>query len=186
MRALWLAVFPLLLGLAASDPPPALINPLPFDHKVHNRAMRSSGVRCVDCHPVGLVAQPPVAELPAPLSTCHGCHKGDLPDAPRGARATCKRCHADLQQLLPDTHGAGWRDHHALEGRAARSECNDCHDSTWCFDCHDDRGPLSENPHGPGFRVTHGVEARLDPHACTVCHSGDACLTCHQTGSLPW
>lgn len=173
-------------GPTGVEPEPTLLEPFPFRHVDHARAFFSSGVSCTDCHPLGLVAEPLVEKVPPPRTVCHGCHRAELPGAPRSAGSACGQCHADLMELLPVNHGLGWSDAHAAEARAAGSGCSDCHESRWCFACHDDRGPLSVNPHGPGFRVTHGIEARLDPRSCTTCHSGEACIQCHETGSLPW
>lgn len=201
-----LALAPLLalgVGLAggsavlASTPPPmdeapALHEPLPFDHALHAGAFDAARVACSDCHPIG-VAVPvqegissPGAELPGPTSSCHGCHRQELPRTPRAAPSACASCHADLDALLPADHGAGWETAHAVEARAFRTSCLDCHETSQCFDCHDERGPGVENPHPPAFRSTHGVEARLDARSCSSCHTGETCMTCHEEGGWPW
>lgn len=171
---------------------PQLRDPFPFDHGIHQDALRSAHLACTDCHPVGLArvtekgpAAPEEAVEP-PRASCHGCHLGELDHAPRAAPSTCASCHADLTELTPPDHGPGWMQAHAATARAGAGSCRDCHDTAWCFACHDDRGPLAENPHDPGFRITHGVEARLDPRSCSSCHAGTSCTECHETGSSPW
>lgn len=190
-----------LLGAAgASEPPtpepgaeaPALHEPFPFDHGDHAGAFEAARLVCSDCHPVGLSVPAeegvvaPAGELPPADSSCHGCHRRELPRSPRLAPSACALCHADLDQLLPADHGLGWATAHALEARSFSSSCLDCHDTAQCFDCHDERGPGVENPHPPAFRAGHGVDARLDPRACTSCHTGDSCLACHEEGGWPW
>lgn len=171
---------------------PTLQEPFPFDHAVHEEALRSARITCTDCHPVGLAevsGDAPVApgvELPPPRGSCHGCHLAELDRSPRAAPSTCASCHADLTELTPDDHVPGWLRAHAPEARAGAGSCRDCHETSWCFACHDDRGPVSENPHEPGFRVVHGVEARLDPRSCTTCHTGQTCVECHESGGAPW
>ncbi len=177
----------LLLGFSAlADDPPKLIDPLPFSHKTHRGAFRAARLVCVDCHPLGRTTDPPVADMQAPLSTCHACHLEEIPGVPHGASNQCSLCHSDLRELLPANHRDGWREDHADDARAAAAECSACHSNQECFACHDDRGPMAKNPHGPGFRVTHGVEARVDPQRCTSCHAGESCLACHSGGTLPW
>jgi hypothetical protein len=177
----------LLCGTAAwAADTPTLIDPLPFSHDTHRGAFRAAKLTCIDCHPIGRTTDPPVADMQAPLATCHACHLEEVPGVPHGASNRCELCHAERRELLPADHTPGWRTDHGDSARAAALECLACHDNAECFACHDERGAMAVSPHGPGFRVTHGVEARVDPQRCTTCHTGESCLTCHQTGSLPW
>jgi hypothetical protein len=187
MKRLLLSI-PLVVAtaVAVADEPPTLIDPLPFSHDTHRGAFRAARLVCIDCHPVGRSTDPPVADMQAPLSTCHACHLEEIPGVPHGASNQCGLCHSERSQLLPADHVAAWREDHGDSARADAQGCLACHGSQQCFACHDQRGPVAANPHGPGFRVTHGVEARVDPQRCTSCHTGESCLTCHQTGSLPW
>lgn len=187
-----------LVGAARGSAPPALaeapalIEPFPFDHGVHAGAFEAARVVCSDCHPVGLSVPAeegvvaPAAALPTPISSCHGCHRKELPRSPRASPSACGTCHADLSALVPTDHGPGWQTAHAIEARAFGASCLDCHDSAQCHDCHDERGPGVENPHPPAFRAGHGVDARLDPRSCTTCHTGESCLECHEGGGWPW
>jgi hypothetical protein len=186
MRLLSLTLLALCLALpAAADAPykPVLHDPLPFDHASHTSTFAETGVTCVVCHPVGVDAR---ATLPPPLSTCHGCHRGDARRAPRDAPSSCGNCHADTHVLSPESHAFAWIDLHGAAASARPASCRDCHEDSTCVQCHDDRGPLTANPHGPGVRALHGIEARIDPASCTTCHTGQSCTACHSGGSVPW
>lgn len=163
---------------------PSVRTPLPFDHPAHARSFERAGLSCVDCHPVGL--RPNQALPPPPRSSCHGCHLGELPGAPKQATRVCTTCHAHRAELVPASHGPGWEHAHGAEARARGATCSDCHRTSTCVDCHEARGAGQRNPHPPAFRTTHGVEARLDPARCSTCHTGNSCQTCHTTGALPW
>jgi len=171
---------------------PHVIDPLPFEHAEHARAFARAGVTCVDCHPVGLQqgmgedGRAPVESLPGPIATCHGCHRAQLPGAPRKAPNTCATCHDDREGLKPASHGLDWLHAHGDQARAPGASCDTCHEASTCFDCHDQRGAMAESPHGPGFRSWHGIEAQADPASCTTCHTVQACTSCHATGGNSW
>ncbi len=166
---------------------PALIEPLPFEHTVHDASFESLGLTCIDCHPVGLRAESgKVEDLPVPKSICHSCHLAELEGLPRKAARTCSACHADREQLKPGNHGVGWETDHCFEARRLRSGCGDCHDPGQCIDCHDARGAQARMPHAPGFRSLHGVEAKFNGARCVTCHAAETCVRCHETGSWPW
>ncbi len=172
-----------------SSPPPTVRSPLPFTHKEHREIFKDVGLQCSDCHPIGLVApegQKPPAMFPPPRSTCHGCHLAEASAAPT-APGRCALCHPNALELKPPSHGPGWdTGGHAGAARAARTQCESCHEQALCTDCHEGRGALSRMPHGAGFRAVHGIEGRLDPQGCALCHGGDACTSCHETGATPW
>jgi hypothetical protein len=174
-------------GLAADAPAPAVADPLPFDHVEHETAFAKADVTCVHCHPVGArTAAGAPGAVPTPLSTCHGCHLGELPGSPRRAQNTCSSCHPHRAELQPANHGLGWLEAHGPEARALGASGSACHDRTACIDCHEGRGATSRTPHPPGFRATHGIEARVDPASCSTCHTEDVCAACHVTGVTPW
>lgn len=175
-------------GGLPTDARPVVAEPLPFDHDVHRKTFRKEGLACVHCHPVGARTEQgaPAQALAAPRSTCHGCHLGTFPGAPRKAASTCTDCHPHRAQLLPADHGLGWLDGHGPAARALRNNCEDCHDEGGCVACHEGRGATSRSPHGAGFRATHGIEARTDPAKCSSCHTEDTCTACHVTGVIPW
>lgn len=182
----------LLLGATGAEietPPPTLADPLPFDHAEHAEPFRREGVACIDCHPVGATAKegPPVtsASTPAPLSTCHGCHRRVVRGAPRASPSACTTCHTVRQELMPESHDAFWLDEHGAAARGLVTTCADCHDNSQCVACHEARGALTRTPHGPAFRSAHGVEARMDPASCSTCHAGETCTSCHTTGGIP-
>lgn len=171
---------------------PALQDPFPFDHQDHAHAFRQVKVTCADCHPVGLTTRDegsfawPGDEVPHPYTNCHACHRHEVEGAPRSARGMCLQCHANPEEILPETHDLGWMQIHGMVARTPGNDCEDCHTSSRCIACHDDRGALSQNPHGPGFAAWHGIEARMDPRKCSTCHESSTCTTCHETGSAPW
>lgn len=184
-----------LQGPAGADVPgtPRVQAPLPFDHATHGRAFDRAGVTCVDCHPVGLRLHneqggytAPLVDPQPPLSSCHGCHRGELPGSAGRAPDQCMLCHADREGLIPSSHAYDWVDVHGPDARARGAECAACHEPDTCVDCHESRGALERSPHPPGFRAFHGVEAHLDPMSCSTCHTAEKCSSCHATGATPW
>lgn len=173
---------------ADERPEASLRAPLPFDHGTHAAAFGEAKLACQDCHPVGLRRDDGAvpADPPAPLSSCHGCHLGEVRRAPRGAPGECGSCHADVRALMPVDHALDWAVRHAGAARAPGADCAACHRPSTCLDCHDRRGAMSETPHPVGFRAGHGVDARLDPRACASCHTEASCSACHADGALPW
>jgi hypothetical protein len=203
LLATWgLALLALGGAAAAGNPKPTVLDPLPFDHAVHGKALGQLGLQCTDCH--GFEAPPPPDESarplievpqgpsvdagaspPVPLGLCHGCHQADPPLRPSAPRS-CALCHPVRDELRPSTHDPGWTEDHGRAARRPRSECGDCHEKDVCVACHEQRGALARDPHGPGFRATHGIEARLDPGSCDTCHTGESCTSCHTSGGIPW
>ena len=183
-----LALLALAVAGMAFAAKPSVRDPLPFEHDAHARVFRATGVACVDCHPVGLTAQGASSpEMPPPpLSSCHGCHLGEVAGAPRRAPSECATCHGDRDALRPASHDATWLLAHAASARGPAAGCEDCHTTSQCLDCHDRRGALAATPHPPGFGSFHGIEARLDPRACSTCHEASTCTTCHTQGKAPW
>lgn len=173
----------------AEKPEPTVKDPLPFDHAEHAETFRETGVRCVDCHPVGARSPEGVqgteASVPAPRSTCHGCHRRAVKGAPRGAPSACAACHPVREELLPGSHDLDWLADHGDAARGISTGCADCHETDQCVECHEARGAKSRSPHGPGFRSSHGIEARMDPASCSSCHSGSTCTSCHTSGGIP-
>jgi hypothetical protein len=183
------AALVLLLGstVLAADPKPALVDPLPFDHQAHDRALSKAGLGCIDCHVVGLHDEGKAVALPPPpLSSCHACHQREVQGAGRGAPSECALCHSDRAELRPADHDGDWTLLHGAMSRGPGQTCADCHSAGQCLDCHDRRGAASRSPHGPGFARFHGIEARVDPRSCSTCHTEASCVSCHSSGGLPW
>jgi hypothetical protein len=154
-----------------------------LDHALHEEAFGKVGLRCVDCHPVGMVD---ARGLPAPLAACHSCHLGQVQGTPRKATRRCEACHPHRRELEPATHRGAWLETHGPDARFPRSGCDDCHDRGQCIACHDARGALVRTPHPPGFRALHGPEARIDGVSCVGCHTSESCMSCHAQGRWPW
>lgn len=154
-----------------------------LDHELHEASFGTVGLRCVDCHPVGM---PEARGLPLPLASCHSCHLAEVKGTPRKAPRRCDVCHPHRQELEPASHRGSWLDNHGPDARFPRSGCDDCHDRGQCIDCHDARGALVRPPHPPGFRALHGPEARFDGVSCVGCHTSESCMSCHADGRWPW
>lgn len=181
MRA-W-PLFLLLLSLpapAGDRERPTLVEPFPFLHHDHKETFEKAGINCQDCHGVGL----PSSTKLEPRLTCHGCHRQQLPGAPRSAARTCDTCHPVRAELMPDSHDTTWLAEHGGEARLPQNYCMDCHVPATCVNCHDRRGAQALNPHPAGFRGVHGIEARLDPATCNICHAPSTCTSCHEQGGL--
>lgn len=188
-RWLILALGGAALGLLGADEAapqaPRLVSPLPFSHPVHAEAFQVAKLGCVDCHALGApLAEGAADAISAPLALCHGCHLQEADGARRSAPRSCALCHPAMDELLPASHGLGWRVEHGAEARAPGSGCRDCHEAAGCVDCHEDRGAGARSPHGPAFGSTHGVEAAVDPASCARCHAPTTCTSCHQDGGL--
>lgn len=179
-------------GRPEREAPPAVIEPLPFDHARHAGELQRVGLRCVDCHAVGDPApdalaadgQPRPSEVPR--AVCHACHRDAVRGASPAAPGRCSLCHPNAADLVPESHGAHWIEQHVGPARSLRADCTDCHARRVCVECHEARGALTRSPHPTGFRGLHGVEARLDPGTCDRCHVADSCVQCHRDGGLPW
>ncbi len=162
-----------------------------FDHAAHEKALVRAKVGCVACHQVGApaagqdAAQLAATWLGAPKAVCHECHapgEGALGVGPgqRGAPRACGSCHAETPR--PDTHVAGWVQHHGLDATASGATCRDCHERSDCVDCHDRRENSEHRVHDPTWLTVHGIEARANPGACDSCHVQAECTSCHQSG----
>ncbi len=163
---------------------PSLVDPMPYEHELHQAEIKRLGLGCVSCHKFGGPIEDELAPSPD-LAVCHGCHRNAVPGV-SNAPSECATCHPVRDELLPPSHSPDWLTAHAVPARSPRARCGDCHERSICVDCHASRGALARNPHPPTFRSVHGVEARLDPASCDGCHMGDSCTTCHLEGGVPW
>lgn len=163
-----------------------------FDHAVHEASLTKAKVACVDCHQVGAArAGATDAELAAtllapPRNACHECHapgEGGLGSGGGVGRAphTCATCHDPLPR--PDSHVAGWLDHHGPEAASAGASCQDCHSRSTCVDCHDRRENTRWKVHDASWLTAHGIVARADPSGCDSCHVKSECTSCHASSA---
>lgn len=162
-----------------------------FDHKLHNVALSSSGINCVDCHSFSIKSESsnPVAnEIPAGLihgspKVCHLCHLGKV-ETPRVHQ--CSLCHLNLDQVKPPNHlNPQWKRRHGRYAQLAPDSCRLCHKENQlsCMNCHTQRNTVKPNVHRANFRLTHSIDARSNPAQCATCHSAASfCIECHQGG----
>ena len=133
----------------ASDPPPALVQPLPFSHKTH----AAQRLACKDCH-----AMPDPGDhagLPA-VSRCMACHTTIAKDRPA---IVSLAEFAKKQEPIPWKRVYRVPDYvafsHKTHVEKARAVCENCHGPVQerdairkeksismaaCVDCHKDRG----------------------------------------------
>jgi hypothetical protein len=176
------------IAVASDHKAPSVLDPLPFDHEVHDPELSRLGLGCVDCHAFGDAVEGAQAPAPVPvnLALCHACHKGEVAGVSPKAPRTCAACHPVREELRPEDHHEGWVEHHGPSARSLRSDCADCHARSSCVSCHEQRGALARSPHPTAFRFSHGIEAKLDPASCDTCHAAQSCTACHETGGVPW
>jgi hypothetical protein len=161
-----------------------------FDHAQHERTFQKAKVTCMACHEVGgagqglTEAQLADVWMHAPASACHECHalgEGGLGSgraAPRSPRA-CAVCHDYVPS--PETHVAGWTQHHGADAVAPGATCRDCHARSMCVDCHDRREDAGNKAHDPSWLTIHAIVARADPASCDTCHVRSECTSCHDS-----
>jgi hypothetical protein len=155
-----------------------------FPHKAHDKAMESSGVTCLACHPFNAVDESDpeqVARMAVianePLEAiCHSCHVED-----RSAPAECTLCHPSPEKIWPGDHDFDYVRLHGFDAIRDEKICQSCHlDLNYCIDCHFRRDAGVRREHGVGYRLSHGLEARMDPQKCGSCHNPSYCFDCHR------
>ncbi|MBI5639723.1 MAG: cytochrome C [Nitrospirae bacterium] len=104
---------------------------------------------------------------------------------------SCNDCH--LVNNVEPNHGSFWvRDHRKFKEKLP-SNCNDCHQHSFCLDCHTGGGIDRElhvsnsgvdympRSHRTDFREIHPIKALDDPRSCVRCHdSKKFCNECHE------
>lgn len=163
-----------------------------FDHATHEASLAKAKVACVDCHAVG-AAKPGASDvelaavwLTPPASACHECHapgEGGLGSGNGVGRAprACGTCHSPIPR--PESHGAGWLDHHGPDAVATDASCQECHSRSSCVNCHDRRENTTWKVHDASWLTAHGIVARADPASCDSCHVKSECTTCHASSA---
>lgn len=119
---------------------------------------------------------------------CQSCHDD----------AFCIDCHDGPIRPLR-IHAGDYLTIHAMDARAATSDCQSCHRTqSFCLGCHErvgfgerdagefgTGGGLRFHPEGwsgpPGTPQSHAHAAQRNITACTSCHTEDTCLACHAT-----
>ncbi|HWR59428.1 MAG TPA: hypothetical protein VN328_11120 [Thermodesulfovibrionales bacterium] len=104
---------------------------------------------------------------------------------------SCNECH--LLNDVESNHGSFWmRDHRKFKEKLP-SNCNDCHQHSFCLDCHTGGGidrdlhasnsgvDYTPKSHRTDFREIHPIKALDDPRSCYRCHDAKKfCEECHQ------
>lgn len=170
---------------------PNKIKPSPqksFDHEAHEKPLEKEKLECTYCHPFKLNWKDRTVSLPKDVKSnfvkplmelCHSCHQTKAKI--KKEIFNCSLCHADAKDILPDSHRSGWIKQHAVKSYSA-TECQSCHEDTFCIDCHRRFEPIKPKVHSRNFRFFHSVEARVNPASCYSCHRQSVCVHCHQTG----
>jgi hypothetical protein len=102
----------------------------------------------------------------------------------------CNECH--IVNNVEPNHGAMWYTDHRLYREKLPSNCNDCHQQSFCTDCHYGGGiehDLHVSQFGPDYkprthrtdwREIHPIKAMDDPRSCYRCHDAQKfCQQCH-------
>lgn len=102
----------------------------------------------------------------------------------------CNECH--LSNDVAPNHGAMWMKEHRLMKEKLPSNCNDCHQQSFCLDCHKGGGidrslhvsnsgvDYTPMTHRTDFRELHPIKARQEPASCVRCHDTKKfCNECH-------
>lgn len=102
----------------------------------------------------------------------------------------CNDCH--ISNKVEPNHGSFWIKEHRLYREKLPSNCNDCHQQSFCLDCHTGGGidrnldfsnsgvDYMPKSHRTDFRELHPIKAREEPRACYRCHDAKRfCEACH-------
>lgn len=102
----------------------------------------------------------------------------------------CNDCHV-VNNVGPN-HGSFWMRDHRLYKEKLPSNCNDCHQHSFCLDCHTGGGidrdfhvsnsgvDYMPRTHRTDFREIHSIKALDDPRTCVRCHDAERfCAECH-------
>lgn len=102
----------------------------------------------------------------------------------------CNECHV-LNDVEPN-HGTMWMREHRRYREKLPSNCNDCHQQSYCIDCHYGGGidvnlhvtqagvDYMPKTHRTDWREIHPLKAKDDPRSCYRCHDARKfCADCH-------
>lgn len=102
----------------------------------------------------------------------------------------CNECHI-INNVEPN-HGSFWMNEHRYYREKLPSNCNDCHQQSFCADCHFGGGidrdlnvsqfiaDYMPKTHRTDWREIHPIKANDDPRTCYRCHDAQKfCSECH-------
>ncbi len=149
-------------GIGPASAPPAVVQPLHFDHKRHV----DEGVACTDCHSRATNAAKAGHPLLKACLLCHNEPKGESSDE------------AKLREFIAAGRQVPWVRVNRLPGHVYFS--HEAHVTRGQMDCAECHGDMKG-------RTTSTVASQidhLDMRACMECHeqrgAANDCITCHQ------
>jgi hypothetical protein len=136
-----------------------------FPHELHVK----SGMQCATCHVQAGRDEPVLPDM----ASCRSCH------ATVSQQGDCRVCHAPGEPLLPTSHGAQFRQLHALQAAFDQKSCEVCHTQTDCQECHNGDN-VRPRTHPLNYFYDHALDARSKEVTCASCHRSDFCIECHR------
>lgn len=150
-----------------------------IDHPEHAKRNGS----CVSCHIDTAHPEPARGRAISLMAQCYSCHgSAEYPEA----STDCGVCHPQGYQLRPVSHDeTKWQRDHGQIAVSDPSQCDLCHEQTFCTDCHG-----LAMPHPDGWEQGangHAAYAETDRAVCSKCHSEkpDLCSMCHHKAFDP-
>jgi hypothetical protein len=174
-----------------------------FNHKFH---LTNQKLVCETCHKgLDYVKYSfESAALKPSMAICADCHNGKSV-----AVNECESCHISTAGLLPADHKeVGFLRSHKFNALKEKSQCQMCHDNSFCESCHASTTMITEKntsrdfvtPYSPNkfidntkqqnltrvhdlnFRFTHGIDAKGKTSECVTCHQTETfCAECHDS-----
>ncbi len=176
-----------------------------FNHKTHTTDQK---LACETCHK-GLdevnYSFESASYKPA-MSVCSDCHNNKSV-----ATNTCESCHISTVELIPQDHKqVAFLKTHKFKADKEDSNCQMCHDNSFCESCHASTTMITEKntnrdfyaPYSPhkfidntkqqnisrvhdlNYRYTHGVDLKGKTSECQTCHQTETfCAQCHSSSS---
>jgi len=174
-----------------------------YNHKMH---VADQKLDCTKCHKgLDKVEYSFEADEAFPkMNVCYSCHN-DVSIATNN----CESCHSSTVNLIPQDHQrVGFFKSHRFKAESMNSDCEMCHNNTFCETCHASTTMITEKntardfitPFSPhkfvdntkqqsinrihdlNYRFTHGIDAKSKSMECSTCHQTETfCAECHNT-----
>jgi hypothetical protein len=175
-----------------------------FNHSFH---INDQKMECAACHKGldGVDYGFESVSVNPPMSSCITCHNNKSV-----AVNDCEVCHISTVNLIPDDHQqVGFFKAHKFKATAMDSNCEMCHDNSFCEACHVSTTMMTETntesdfyvPYSPhkftddakmqqitrvhdlNYRFSHGIDANTKSAECQTCHQVETfCAECHNNG----
>jgi len=174
-----------------------------FNHKMH---VTDQKMECESCHKgLNEVAYSfESASVNPPMISCYSCH-----NEVTVATNNCETCHISTVNLIPQDHKqVGFMKAHKFTATSMNSNCEMCHNNTFCESCHVSTTLITErntsrdfytpfSPHNYidntkqqqitrvhdlNYRFTHGIDLKGKTYDCQTCHQVETfCAECHDS-----